>query len=243
MDVSSVPLPVTVLIVFAAARLFSEIFERLKQPGIVGEILAGVVIGPALLGWISPNDVTRTLSELGVMFLLFRVGLETKASELMKVGGVATAVAISGVIIPLIAGYGIATAWGSPFPEAMFTGAAFVATSVGITAQVLANKGVLRARSSQIILAAAVIDDVLGLIVLAIVSGAVRKQLRFLDLAITALLPMCLRSSSQSGAPLPSGTQHRESRSASSMPKPSSTLRCWSCLRWPQQRSMLASQP
>jgi Kef-type K+ transport system membrane component KefB len=190
MDVSGLPLPVTLLIVFASARLFSEVLERLKQPGIVGEILAGVVIGPALLGWIAPNDVTRTLSELGVIFLLFRVGLDTKASELMKVGGIATAVAISGVIIPLIAGYGIATAWGSPFAEAMFTGAAFVATSVGITAQVLANKGVLRARSSQIILAAAVIDDVLGLIVLAIVSGAVRKQLRFLDLAITALLPI-----------------------------------------------------
>src|SRR3954447_2245753 len=113
MESQSLPLPLMLLAVFGAARLFSEVCERFKQPGIIGEILAGVIVGPALLGWISPNDTLHTLSELGVMFLLFRVGLETKASELMQVGLTATAVAASGVVLPLVAGYTIARAWGS----------------------------------------------------------------------------------------------------------------------------------
>ena len=88
------------LVVFAAARLLSEIFERLGQPGIVGEILAGVLIGPHVLGWMHPGETLNTLSELGVMFLLFRVGLEVKSSELLSVGGTALTVAVAGVLRP-----------------------------------------------------------------------------------------------------------------------------------------------
>src|SRR5271167_661393 len=80
-------IPLAMLLVFASAKLLAEIFERLGQPGIVGEILAGVLIGPQVLGWLAPSELLGTLSDLGVMFLLFRVGLEVKASELMKVGG------------------------------------------------------------------------------------------------------------------------------------------------------------
>src|SRR5689334_8628347 len=93
-----------VLLVFASAKLLSELFERLGQPGIVGEILAGVLIGPHVLGLMQPNDVLAILSDLGVMFLLFRVGLDVKASELMKVGGTALMVAVAGVILPLVLG-------------------------------------------------------------------------------------------------------------------------------------------
>ena len=180
--------PLAMLLVFGAAKLLGEVSERLKQPGIVGEILAGVLIGPSVLGWIAPNDLLRTLSELGVMFLLFRVGLEVKASELMKVGGAATLVATVGVIVPFFMGWGILRAWGAPQVEAIFTGAAMVATSVGITARVLSTKGLLKARASQIILAAAVIDDVLGLLVLALVSSVARGRFNVAELALTALL-------------------------------------------------------
>src|SRR6516225_8227844 len=125
------------LMVFAAAKLLSEIFERLGQPGIVGEILAGILIGPHVLGWMAPNEVLTILSELGAMFLLFSVGLEVRPSELMKVGGTAVAVAVAGVILAFFAGWGVSILWGSTHMDGIFTGAAMVATSVGITASVL----------------------------------------------------------------------------------------------------------
>ncbi|MBI4877987.1 MAG: cation:proton antiporter [Acidobacteria bacterium] len=181
-------LPLALLLVFGTAKLLAELFERLGQPGIVGEILAGVILGPSLLGWIAPNELLKTLADLGVMFLLFRVGLEVKPSELMKLGGTATVVAMAGVMVPFAFGWLILAAWGAPRIEAFFLGAAMVATSIGITAQVLAAKGLLRQRSSQIILAAAVIDDVLGLLVLALVSSMARGSVNLLEIGMTALV-------------------------------------------------------
>jgi Kef-type K+ transport system membrane component KefB len=122
------------------------------------------------------------------MFLLFRVGLEVKPAELMKLGGTATIVAICGVIVPFFMGWGIISLWGYPTIEGVFVGAAMVATSVGITAQVLAAKGLLQQRASQIILAAAVIDDVLGLLVLASVSGVARGNVNYLEIGLTIVL-------------------------------------------------------
>ncbi len=181
-------IPLSMLVIFASAKLLAEIFERLGQPGIVGEILAGALIGPHVLGWMTPNEFLSVLSDLGVMFLLFRVGLEVKASELAKVGGTALVVASAGVALPFVAGWGISAAWGLPHIEGIFTGAAMVATSVGITAQVLASRGLLDTRSARVILAAAVIDDVLGLVVLALVSSLARGQVSYLDLGITAAI-------------------------------------------------------
>jgi Kef-type K+ transport system membrane component KefB len=178
------------LVVFASAKLLSEIFERLGQPGIVGEILAGVLIGPYVLGWMSPNETLRILSDLGVMFLLFRVGLEVKASELVKVGGTALLVAVAGVILPFLSGWGISALWGEPRLESIFTGAAMVATSVGITAEVLARRGLLRTQAARVILAAAVVDDVLGLIVLAAVSGLAKGGINYVDITLTAAIAL-----------------------------------------------------
>lgn len=187
-DPHTVSIPLAMLIVFGAAKLFAEVLERMGQPGIVGEILAGAVVGPSMLGWIEPNEVLTALSELGVMFLLFRVGLEVKSSELMKVGGTAFVVALLGVVAPMAMGWGIMRAWGYPQVESFFVGAAMVATSVGITAQVLAAKGLLHLVSAKIILGAAVIDDILGLIVLAIVSSAAKGQVNIAEISATALL-------------------------------------------------------
>lgn len=178
------------LVVFAAAKLFSEIFERLGMPGLVGEILAGVVIGPSVLHWVTPTPILQDLSELGVLFLLFSVGLEVKSSELLKVGGTAFVVAIVGVVVPLVMGWAILRMWGFGQIESVFVGAALVATSVGITAQVLSAKNMLHEKASQIILAAAVIDDVLGLIVLAVVSSMARGEVKIVDIGLTATLPI-----------------------------------------------------
>ncbi|MEP7366251.1 MAG: cation:proton antiporter [Acidobacteriota bacterium] len=179
-------LPLAMLTIFASAKLLAEIFERLGISGIVGEIAAGAIIGPSVLAWVAPTELTTSLADLGVMFLLFRVGLEVKPDELLKLGGAATLVAVSGVIVPMIMGWGIMRFWGAPQIEAIFVGAAMVATSVGITAQVLAAKGLLQQKSSQIILAAAVIDDVLGLLVLASVSGMAKGEVNVLEIALTA---------------------------------------------------------
>lgn len=176
------------LAVFGCAKLLAEVFEKLKQPAIVGEIVAGVLIGPGVLGWVHPNPVLAALADLGVLFLLFRVGLEVKTNDLLRVGPVAGLVALLGVITPFFLGWGIMALFHMPHIESIFVGAAMVATSIGITAQVLASKGLLRHRASQTILAAAVIDDVLGLIVLAIVTSLARDRVNVLDLAITALL-------------------------------------------------------
>ena len=184
----SLPLPLALLIIFGSAKLLAEVCERLGQPGIVGEILAGALVGPSVLGWITPNETLKALSDLGVMFLLFGVGLEVKASELLKVSGKATLVATIGVIVPFFAGWGILAAWGAPQIESVFVGAAMVATSVGITASVLSARGVLHEVASQVILAAAVIDDVLGLIVLAVVSSVARGRVNLWEIALVASL-------------------------------------------------------
>jgi Kef-type K+ transport system membrane component KefB len=182
------PLPLAMLIIFGSAKLLAELFERIGQPGIVGEILAGALVGPSVLGWIAPNDTLKSLSDLGVLFLLFGVGMEVKASELLKVGGKATLVATIGVIIPFFAGWGILFAWGAPQLEAIFVGASMVATSVGITASVLSARGVLHEVASKVILAAAVIDDVLGLIVLAVVSSVARGRVNLWEIALVTSL-------------------------------------------------------
>ncbi len=184
-DHSSVILSLFVML--AAAKIMAEIFERLRQPAVVGEILAGIVIGPSLLGWVSPSELITILAEFGVIFLLFTVGLETKPNEIFRVGPRATIVAVLGVVVPFAAGYLIAMLWdGSPV-EAMFIGAALVATSVGITARVLGSMGLLDLPTSRIILGAAVIDDILGLLILSLVSSVSQQgTISYAGLAKTA---------------------------------------------------------
>lgn len=176
----------SLFIILAAAKLMAEVFERLRQPAVVGEILAGVVIGPSLLGWVHPSDLISVLAEVGVIFLLFNVGLETKPQDIFRVGMRAFVVAVLGVILPFIAGYLIAIWWDGSFVEAMFIGAALVATSVGITARVLGSMGLLDLETSRVILGAAVIDDILGLIILSMVSSLSGGSVDYLGLAKTA---------------------------------------------------------
>src|SRR3954462_1549318 len=140
-DHSSVIL--SLFIMLAAAKVMAELFERLNQPAVVGEILAGVIIGPSLLGWVAPSELLDVLAEIGVIFLLFTVGLETKPQAIFQVGKKAVLVGICGVLLPFGCGYLLAVLWDGSFVEAMFIGAALVATSVGITARVLGGMGLL----------------------------------------------------------------------------------------------------
>src|SRR5262249_19360487 len=108
---------VALFIALLAAKLTAELFERLRQPAVVGEILAGVIIGPALLNWVQPTDVLEALAEIGVIFLLFTVGLETRPSDIFKVGGTALVTAILGVLVPFIAGWALLSLWGYSWIE------------------------------------------------------------------------------------------------------------------------------
>ncbi len=178
----------TLFVMFVAAKLAAELFERLNQPAVAGEILAGVVIGPGVLGLVAPSELTSALAEIGVLFLLFVVGLETKPADIFRTGARATLVAVLGVIVPFVAGYVLMWLWGEPQIEAIFVGAAMVATSVGITARVLGQMGLLSLETSRIILGAAVIDDILGLIILAVVSSLAKGDVNYAQIGATAAL-------------------------------------------------------
>jgi Kef-type K+ transport system membrane component KefB len=177
---------VTLFIMLIAAKLLAELFERLRQPAVAGEILAGVLIGPSLLGWATPSEITTILAEMGVIFLLFNVGLETKPAAIFKVGKRAALVAVLGVAAPLVGGFLLMKAWGGTSIEALFVGTAMVATSVGITARVLSGMGLLDAPTARIILGAAVIDDILGLLVLSVVSSLAAGTVNYLEILTTA---------------------------------------------------------
>ena len=157
--------------ILVAAKLGNEIFRRLGQPTVVGEILGGVIAGPAVLGVYEVNAETELFAEIGVVLLLFQVGLETRLHELLRVGSTALAVGILGVILPFAGGFVAAELAGGDLSLAIFLAAALTATSVGITSNVLRDLGALRSRSGRIILGAAVIDDVLAIMILSVASG------------------------------------------------------------------------
>jgi len=167
MSIASFLLALIAIIVVAKA--FGEIAERLGQPAVLGELIGGVVVGVSGLGLVDPRDATiHLLAQLGVIFLLFLIGLETDLKRLMSVGGSSALVACVGVALPFIAGYFVGQMLGFRVMVSVFLGASLTATSVGITARVLSDLGHLRDPESQVILGAAVVDDIIGLVLLTI---------------------------------------------------------------------------
>ena len=180
--------PVAALLLVVAAilitaKLFGEVAERLGVPAVLGELIAGLILGPGLLGVIPASgepgaEVVSFLAELGVILLLFEVGLETDLKQMFQVGGSASAVAVVGVTVPFVLGYlfwlyaphAASTSNADQHSIAILVGAVLTATSVGITARVLSDLGSLQTIEARIILGAAVIDDVLGLVILGAVS-------------------------------------------------------------------------
>ncbi|GGB54777.1 cation:proton antiporter [Deinococcus soli (ex Cha et al. 2016)] len=157
--------------VVLAAAVFGAVASKLGVPAVVGQVLAGILIGPSVLSLVRPDEFLLSLAELGAVFLLFMVGLETRFRDLLSVGKEALLVAVLGIAFPLALGFGFGLWQDQGNVSALFVGTALVATSVGITAKVLQEMGVLDARFAQVILGAAVIDDILGLTLLAVVSG------------------------------------------------------------------------
>jgi Kef-type K+ transport system membrane component KefB len=167
------------IVIFVAAKVFGELAERIGQPAVLGEMIGGIVIGASGLRLIDPNaPILHVMAEVGIIMLLFLIGLETDVSTLISVGPAAAAVAIVGVVLPLIGGTAIGVLLGYSPAVALFLGAALTATSVGITARVLSDLGHLKSNEGQVILGAAVVDDILGLILLTIAGGlAAGKEL------------------------------------------------------------------
>ena len=169
------------LVIIVVARLAAELAERLRVPAVLGEIVAGIIIGPSVLGWIDPiahleiADMVLLLGEIGVILLLFQVGLEMDLGEMAKVGKSALSVAVIGVAVPFALGFAATVAFGEEGKIALFVGAALTATSVGITARVLGDLRALSRSESRIVLGAAVADDVLGLVILTVVVKVVTE--------------------------------------------------------------------
>lgn len=165
-----------------AAKIGGEIARKFEIAAVVGELMAGVILAPTLIGGyhifglqlVVVNEPVRMFAELGAIMLLFLVGLETRFADFRRSGLVATLVALGGVFVPFVLGYGLVIAWGYQDKEALLVGAALTATSIAITVKVLKDIGRCQTKESGILIVAAVIDDVLGLIVLAIVLGLLK---------------------------------------------------------------------
>jgi Kef-type K+ transport system membrane component KefB len=172
-------------VIFVSAKLLGELFERLALPSVPGEILAGIILGPFVLGWVSNSDTLASVAQIGAIFILFSAGLETNPRDLVRVSRKALLVSVMGVLAPFILGFAYLKFRGDATVEAVFVAAAMVATSVAITARVLGEMNLLSTRTSRLILAAAVFDDVLGMLVLAVVAGAASETgVRWLHLGI-----------------------------------------------------------
>jgi Kef-type K+ transport system membrane component KefB len=165
-----------ILVVLVAAKFAAEIAERVGVPAVVGEILAGIVVGPSLLGLVGEHDeVLRTLGEIGVILLLLEVGMEMDLGELGRVGRASLLVAVAGVVAPMALGIGAMHLIGTDGNTALFVGAALTATSVGITARVFGDLRALATTEARTVLGAAVADDVMGLVVLTVVVRLVTE--------------------------------------------------------------------
>jgi len=157
--------------IFAAAKLFGEIAERLHQPAVLGELVGGAIVGVSGLRLVDPHDATISLlAQLGIILLLFLIGLDTELEKLLRVGIAAVAVAVIGVALTFAGGFALGHFLGLDTIVAVFLGGALSATSVGITARVLSDLGHLHDRESQVILAAAVVDDIIGIILLTLIG-------------------------------------------------------------------------
>ena len=185
-----------IVIILIAAKFGAEVMRRINQPAVIGELLAGLTIGYYGLGLLphaESGDVISTLAEIGVVLLLFEVGLETNLQEFIELGSTSLAVAIIGVIAPFGLGFGAVYALqlggDYVFEVALFMGAAMTATSVGITARVFGDLGQLKSKEAKTIIGAAVVDDILGLLILTVVAGLLGSSgdFQLIDLGLITL--------------------------------------------------------
>lgn len=182
-------------IIIIAAKFLGIVARKLKAPQVVGEIIAGLLIGPSILGLVNQTDFLVQMAEIGVILLMFSAGLETDLKELMKTGPIATVIACAGVFVPLVLGallymafYGVSP-WGSEeFYKAVFVGTILTATSVSITVQSLKEMGKLKGKVGTTILSAAIIDDIIGIVVLTFVIGFKNPESNPMTVVINTVL-------------------------------------------------------
>jgi Kef-type K+ transport system membrane component KefB len=185
---SSDPFLFQLFLIFVWAKLFGEVFERLRLPAVLGEILAGVLIGPHGAGLVVPSDAIDDVAQVGAILLLFTVGLEIHPKDLLSVGRTSLYVALVGITLPFVCGFAYLISQHHPPQEATFVAVAMVATSVGISARILGDMRLLQTRTARIILGAAVFDDILGMILLGVVAGLVSTTATaWVQLLVTSL--------------------------------------------------------
>ncbi|MDH5427941.1 MAG: cation:proton antiporter [Nitrospirota bacterium] len=157
------------LVILLTARVFAELAIRVQAPSVIGELFAGVVLGPSLLGWIEPVETIKLMAEIGIILLLFEVGLETDVKRLVRTGLKSFVVAIVGFVLPLALGFALGF-WvlGLSLLVSLFIGGTLTATSIGITVRVLSDLKRQQAPEGQIVLGAAVLDDIMGVVLLAL---------------------------------------------------------------------------
>lgn len=184
-----------VAIIIVAAKLMGILARRCKAPQVVGEIIAGLLIGPSVLGWVGQTDFLVKMAEIGVVLLMFSAGLETDLKELLKTGPKAFLIACAGVFIPLLGGtalymafYGTSPFGSEEFYKAVFIGTIMTATSVSITVQALREMGKLKGTVGTTILSAAIIDDVIGIIVLTFVVGFKNPESKISEVILSTIL-------------------------------------------------------
>ncbi|EED34029.1 Na+/H+ antiporter [gamma proteobacterium NOR5-3] len=166
MDASQIFLQLAIILV--AARGASTLASRFGAPSVIGELVAGIILGPSLLGWLEPTELIRLLAELGIILLLFEVGVDTDLSRLAQSGWRSVAVALGGFFLPFALGFGVSRyVFGQELLLALFIGGTLTATSIGVTVRILRDVGRQDSREGQLVLGAAVIDDVLGVLLLA----------------------------------------------------------------------------
>ena len=157
------------LIILLVARVFAELAVRLQAPAVIGELFAGIVIGPSILGWISPAESLKLMAEIGIILLLFEVGLDTDVRRLVRSGKQSFIIAVIGFVAPLLLGFYVAHDFFNLSQlQSLFIGGTLTATSIGITVRVLTDLKINQSREGQVVLGAAVIDDVLGVMLLAL---------------------------------------------------------------------------
>lgn len=180
---------VDLFVLFAAAKILGELFEHFGQPAVLGELLGGVLVGPHVIGAVGAESgpLLELLAELGVIILLFTVGLETNLTELRNVGRPALLVGSLGVAAPFALGALLMVGLGYERGDTLFIAAAMVATSVGVTARVFRDLGALRTPPGRVVLGAAVVDDILALLILAVVGGLAAGDLSTVELTLTVV--------------------------------------------------------
>ncbi|AHV99307.1 transporter, monovalent cation:proton antiporter-2 (CPA2) family protein [Paenibacillus sabinae T27] len=161
----------TLLLILLSTKLVGDLAVRLGQPAVLGKLIVGIVLGPAVLGWIRDGEFIHFMSEIGLLLLMFIAGLETDLDQLRRSWKSSIAVAVGGIILPLFGGMGIAELFGFSYMHALFLGAILSATSVSISAQVLKDMNKLNSREGSTILGAAVVDDILVVIMLAVLMS------------------------------------------------------------------------